>query len=141
MSPRRAQASPAPSASPASPDAAPHPRHELDERIHSPVRLSVMATLAAAGEVDFRFLRESLQVSDSLLSKHAAQLEACGYVRIVKGFIGKKAGTWYALTDEGRAAFARYRATLAQILEPDPASVPVPAPADRAVQPPPAASP
>lgn len=93
-----------------------HPRLGLDELIHSPVRLSIMATLATAGETDFRFLRETLQISDSLLSKHAAQLEASGYVNVVKGFVGKRASTWYTLTDEGRAAFDRYRRTLAEIL-------------------------
>lgn len=93
-----------------------HPRHGLDELIHSPVRLSIMATLATAGETDFRFLREALQISDSLLSKHAAQLEASGYVNVVKGFVGKRASTWFTLTDEGRAAFDRYRRTLAEIL-------------------------
>jgi DNA-binding MarR family transcriptional regulator len=93
-----------------------HPRLGLDELIHSPVRLSIMATLATAGETDFRFLRETLQISDSLLSKHAAQLEASGYVNVVKGFVGKRSSTWYTLTDEGRAAFERYRRTLAEIL-------------------------
>lgn len=93
-----------------------HPRHVLDELIHSPVRLSIMATLAAAEETDFRFLRESLEISDSLLSKHAAQLEASGYLRITKGFVGKRPSTWYSLTGEGRTAFERYRRTLAHIL-------------------------
>lgn len=98
------------------PEARQHPRLDLDELIHSPVRLSLMATLAAAGETDFRFLRESLQISDSLLSKHAAQLETSGYLHVVKGFVGKRSSTWYSLTDEGRAAFDRYRRTLAEIL-------------------------
>ncbi|WP_328473276.1 winged helix-turn-helix domain-containing protein [Streptomyces sp. NBC_00448] len=88
----------------------------LDELIHSPVRLSIMATLAAAEEADFRFLRESLEISDSLLSKHAAQLEASGYIRVTKGFVDKRASTWYSLTEDGRTAFARYRRTLADIL-------------------------
>lgn len=98
------------------PGTRPHPRYGLDDLIHSPVRLSIMATLATAGETDFRFLREGLQISDSLLSKHAATLEASGYLRVVKGFVGKRPSTWYSLTDEGRAAFERYRRTLAEIL-------------------------
>jgi DNA-binding MarR family transcriptional regulator len=93
-----------------------HPRHELDELIHSPVRLSVMAALAATGECDFRFLRESLEVSDSLLSKNLTQLETAGYVRITKGFVGKRARTWLTLTEEGSAAFTRYQDTLAALL-------------------------
>jgi DNA-binding MarR family transcriptional regulator len=94
-----------------------HPRHALDEVIHSPVRLSIVSVLAAAGETDFRFLREQLEISDSLLSKHGAQLEAAGYVRIVKGFVGKRPSTWYILTDEGHTAFVRYQRTLRAILD------------------------
>jgi len=30
-----------------------HPRYTLDEVIHSPVRLSIMATLHRVGEIDF----------------------------------------------------------------------------------------
>jgi DNA-binding MarR family transcriptional regulator len=93
-----------------------HPRHELDELIHSPVRLSIMATVSVAGETDFRFLRETLEISDSLLSKHLSQLEAASYLNVVKGYVGKRPSTWYSLTDTGRAAFACYRKTLAHIL-------------------------
>ena len=93
-----------------------HPRHELDELIHSPVRLSIMATVSVAGETDFQFLCRTLQVSDSLLSKHVSQLEASGYLNVVKGYVGKRPSTWYSLTDAGQAAFIRYRATLAHIL-------------------------
>ncbi|HEX4222081.1 MAG TPA: transcriptional regulator [Pseudonocardiaceae bacterium] len=88
----------------------------IDELIHSPIRLSIMATLAAAEETDFKFLKESLEISDSLLSKHISRLEAADYVNVVKGFVGKRPSTWYSLTDTGRAAFNHYRATLTRIL-------------------------
>lgn len=88
----------------------------IDELIHSPIRLSVMAILAAADETDFKFLKESLEISDSLLSKHISRLEAADYVNVVKGFVGKRPSTWYSLTDTGRAAFSQYRATLTRIL-------------------------
>lgn len=89
---------------------------DIDELIHSPIRLSIMAMLAAAGETDFKFLKESLQISDSLLSKHISRLEAAGYVDVVKGYVGKRPSTWYSLTDTGRTAFGRYRTTLMRIL-------------------------
>jgi DNA-binding MarR family transcriptional regulator len=82
-----------------------------------------MATLSVAGETDFQFLAKTLEISDSLLSKYASQLEASGYLNVVKGYVGKRPSTWYSLTDTGRAAFARYRATLGHILDdPGPAS-------------------
>ncbi|MFI6387197.1 winged helix-turn-helix domain-containing protein [Nonomuraea sp. NPDC050540] len=94
-----------------------HPRHALDEIIHAPVRLSIMALLAAAETADFRFLRDTVEVSDSLLSKHLDTLEKAGYVRVEKGFVGKRPRTWLALTEEGRAAFQEYTAVLRRITE------------------------
>lgn len=94
-----------------------HPRHQLDELIHSPVRLSIVAILAAAGETDFKFLKDTVEVSDSLLSKHVSTLEAAGYVKVVKGYVGKRPSTWYSLTDLGRERFDQYRQTLGKILD------------------------
>ncbi|MEV0617426.1 transcriptional regulator [Nonomuraea sp. NPDC050404] len=94
-----------------------HPRHGLDDIIHAPVRLSIMAMLAATETVEFRFLKDTIEVSDSLLSKHILTLENAGYVRVTKVFVGKRPRTWLALTDEGRDAFRTYTATLRQITE------------------------
>lgn len=93
-----------------------HPRYRLDEVIHAPVRLSIMSALAAADRVDFRFLRELVEVSDSLLSKHMTLLEEAGYVEVIKGYQGKRPRTWFALTDTGRAAFDAYLAALHEIV-------------------------
>lgn len=93
-----------------------HPRHRLDEFIHSPVRLSIMAALRSADIVHFGLLRDSLEVSDSLLSKHLASLESAGYIQVTKGYVGRRPRTWYSLTPEGRAAFDAYIATLREIV-------------------------
>lgn len=93
-----------------------HPRFDLDEAIHTPVRLSIMAALAGADRIDFAFLRDSIEVSDSLLSKHMAYLEAAGYVQITKGYELKRPRTWFSLTDAGRAAFGDYVAALHQVV-------------------------
>jgi DNA-binding MarR family transcriptional regulator len=82
-----------------------HPRHELDELVHQPVRFSLLATLAAAEEAEFSFVRDAIEVSDSVLSKHAATLEAAGYLAVRKGHVGKRPRTWLRLTEQGRAAF------------------------------------
>ncbi|MFI6484400.1 winged helix-turn-helix domain-containing protein [Nonomuraea sp. NPDC050663] len=92
-----------------------HPRHQLDEVIHAPVRLSIMAALAATDLADFRFLRDTIEVSDSLLSKHLLTLEQAGYVRIEKAFEGKKPRTWLSLTDAGAKAYRDYLDILKQL--------------------------
>lgn len=85
--------------------AEPHPRHLLDDAIHQPVRFSVVAALAASEDAEFGFVRDTVQVSDSVLSKHVTVLEAAGYVHVRKGYVGKRPRTWLRLTPEGRTAF------------------------------------
>jgi DNA-binding PadR family transcriptional regulator len=75
-----------------------------------------MSALAAADRVDFRFLRELVEVSESLLSKHMTLLEDANYVTVIKGCQGKRPRTWYTLTDTGRAAFDAYLAALREII-------------------------
>ena len=97
--------------------AAEHPRHALDEVIHAPVRFSVMATLAAAEEAEFGFVRDGVQVSDSVLSKTVATLERAGYVEVRKGYVGKRPRTWLRLSGDGRRAFDAHVAALRAIAE------------------------
>ncbi|RCV48449.1 winged helix-turn-helix domain-containing protein [Marinitenerispora sediminis] len=98
-----------------------HPRHELDEVIHSPVRLSIAATLAAVDKAEFAFVRDSVEITDSALSKQVATLEKAGYVTVTKGYVGKRPRTWLALSEEGRRAFERHLAALRAIAEGRPA--------------------
>ncbi|KAB2350965.1 MULTISPECIES: winged helix-turn-helix domain-containing protein [Actinomadura] len=94
-----------------------HPRHELDEVIHAPVRFSIVATLAAAEKAEFAYVRDAVEVSDSVLSKQATTLEKAGYVKITKGYVGKRPRTWLSLTARGRTAFAAHVAALRAITE------------------------
>lgn len=94
-----------------------HPRHGLDAVIHAPVRLSIMAALAAAERMEFQLLRDTVEISDSLLSKHIATLENAGYVLVTKGYAGKRPRTWLSLTRAGRDAFRRYVDTLRYIVD------------------------
>lgn len=114
------------------PDAArrSHPRLHLNEAIHQPVRLSILASLAHADKVDFAFLRDYLGLKDSNLSQHLSALEALGYITIEKVFEQKRPRTWLALSAEGRRAFDEYVAVLRQIVEqpePPPGGQPPPA--------------
>lgn len=92
-----------------------HPRHQLDDVIHAPVRLSVVAALAAVDRADFREVRDAVEVSDSVLSKAVATLEAAGYVDVTKGRVGRRPRTWLALTVAGRTALTDHLAALTAI--------------------------
>ena len=92
-----------------------HPRHQLDDVIHSPVRFSIVATLAAAEHAEFGFVRDTVEVSDSVLSKHVTTLEQAGYVAVRKGYVGKRPRTWLSLTATGLTAFHAHCAALRTI--------------------------
>lgn len=89
---------------------------KFDELIHAPTRLAIVSLLAASEWADFKFLRDTVGLSDSALSKQLTTLEGAGYVEIRKGFVGKRPRTSVALTVVGRAAFQQHVAALQQIV-------------------------
>jgi DNA-binding MarR family transcriptional regulator len=89
----------------------------LDPVIHAPTRLSIMALLAGATEAEYSAVRDSVGISDSVLSRQASALEAAGYVKIRKGYVGKRPRTWLSLTTAGRDAFDAHVAALQRIVE------------------------
>ena len=94
-----------------------HPRHGLDDVIHAPVRLSIVATLSGVDRAEFSFVRDAVEITDSALSKQVALLEQAGYVAVTKGHVGKRPRTWLALSPAGRAALERHLAALAEIAD------------------------
>lgn len=87
----------------------------IDALFSTPVRIQLAAMLASVNEAEFALVRDSLGVSDSVLSKHLRQLEEVGYVKRRKGASGGHLRTWLALTREGRAAFREHVAVLEQL--------------------------
>jgi DNA-binding transcriptional ArsR family regulator len=89
---------------------------QFDELIHSPTRLSIVSLLAASDWAEFKFIRDSVGLSDSALSKQLALLEEAGYVQIRKAFVGKRPRTWARLGNTGRRAFEGHVARLQEIV-------------------------
>lgn len=94
-----------------------HPRHDLDELLQSPVRLSLVAALAGVEKADFPSLRDVVELTDPTLSKQLAALEAAGYVVVSKERAGRRPRTWARITPEGRAALTGHLAALRAIAE------------------------
>ncbi|MGV8850671.1 MAG: transcriptional regulator [Propionibacteriaceae bacterium] len=88
----------------------------FDETIHNPVRLRACAMLAGLDFAAFPVLREELGVSDSVLSKHLATLEAVGYVTLTKATSQGRLRTSVSLTTTGRKAYAAHVAALRTIV-------------------------
>ena len=49
--------------------------------IHAPNRLQICALLETTKELEFQVIKEQLDVSDSVLSKHLKVLEDADYIR------------------------------------------------------------
>jgi DNA-binding MarR family transcriptional regulator len=93
---------------------------ELNETIHQPVRLRIMAalvTLGSADEVDFTYLRDLLEVTDGNLGAHLRKLEEAGYIAVNKTFVERKPRTYVSATAEGRRVFQEHVAALESILK------------------------
>jgi DNA-binding MarR family transcriptional regulator len=92
---------------------------ELDPLIHAPARLRIMATLAALGDGDtlsFPRLQDMNGLTPGNLITHLRKLEDGGYVETVKTGSGVASRTSVALTPQGRAALAAYKAALRELL-------------------------
>ncbi len=93
---------------------------ELNETIHQPVRLRIMASLVAlepSDEVDFTYLRDLLEVTDGNLGAHLRKLEEAGYISINKVFVERKPRTYVSATPQGRRVFQEHVRALEMILK------------------------
>lgn len=76
------------------------------------IRLGVMSILAVNEEISFNDLKEMLEVTDGNLATHLVNLEENGYIKVKKGFIGRKTNTTYSITRPGEKAFKDHIAAL-----------------------------
>ena len=93
---------------------------ELNETIHQPVRLRIMAAVVAmeaGNEVDFSYLRDLLGVTDGNLGAHLRKLEEAGFIAVNKAFVERKPRTYISATPKGRQAFQEHIAALESILK------------------------
>lgn len=94
-----------------------HPIQGLDDVVHQRTRLGILAVLAEGARAQFGFLQESLGLTDGNLSRHLQTLEAAGYVRIEKGYEGRRPRTWIRITKDGRRALTEEIDLLKQLVQ------------------------
>jgi DNA-binding MarR family transcriptional regulator len=90
---------------------------QLDEIIHSRIRLAIMAVLIIVDESEFTFLKEKVNATDGNLSTHLKKLEESGYVAVSKSFENRKPVSRYMLTQKGRKAFEIYIDRLEKLIK------------------------
>ncbi|MCW5680977.1 MAG: transcriptional regulator [Xanthobacteraceae bacterium] len=92
----------------------------LDDVIHQPLRLKIMAALNALPKgkgLEFSHLKKLTGATDGNLGAHIETLSKANYVAVTKAFVGKKPQTTVTASVAGRAAFAKHVAALRQIIE------------------------
>jgi DNA-binding MarR family transcriptional regulator len=92
---------------------------QLNELIHQPARLRIMAALVSVEndtQLEFTYLRDLLELTDGNLGAHLRKLEEAGYVKIIKTFVARKPRTYVMITARGQNAFAGHVAALEAIV-------------------------
>lgn len=88
----------------------------FDPLIHAPGRLQICAILSAA-EAEFAVVRDTIKVSDSVLSKHVKALEEAGYVAVRKAPFDGRSRTWLSMTAAGKKAFKAHVVELERLVK------------------------
>lgn len=78
---------------------------QLNKAFESRVRLGIMSILMVNEWVDYKEIKEKLELTDGNLASHIAGLEKLDFIKVRKRFIGKKTNTSYKVTAKGKKAF------------------------------------
>ena len=92
------------------------PIQHLNKIFDSRIRLGIMSALAVNDEVNFNELKELIEVTDGNLASHLKTLEDNAYVKVEKGFIGRKTNTTYRITKAGEKAFRNHLDALEKMI-------------------------
>lgn len=93
-----------------------NPIGNLNKNFDNRVRLGVMSSLMVNEDVSFNDLKTMLEVTDGNLASHLNQLEEAGYIKVHKGFIGRKTNTTYSVTRSGEKAFREHLNALEKMI-------------------------
>ena len=75
-----------------------------------------MSILAVNEEVNFIDLKQMLDVTDGNLASHLVNLEENGFIKVHKGFIGRKTNTTYSVSKAGEKAFKLHLDALEEMI-------------------------
>ena len=94
-----------------------NPIENLNKIFDSRVRLGIMSTLMVNNEINFNDLKQLIGVTDGNLASHIKSLEDSGYIKVNKGFIGRKTNTTYSVTKAGEKAFQQHLKALEKMIK------------------------
>ena len=94
-----------------------HSIEQLNKVFDSRVRLGIMGALLVNEEMSFNQLKELVGVTDGNLASHLKTLESNQYIKVEKGFLGRKTNTTYHVTRNGEKAFRTHLEALEQMIK------------------------
>jgi len=96
---------------------APFAYEGLDRVLHERARLSIMASLSSHKKgLSFAELKRLCNLSDGNLSRHLQVLEESSYLKIEKGYEGRRPHTNCRMTASGSKAFTKYIDVLEKVV-------------------------
>ena len=94
-----------------------NPIENLNKVFDSRIRLGIMSAVMVNAAVNFNELKELINVTDGNLASHLKTLEENGFIKVKKGFIGRKTNTTYSVTKAGEKAFKAHIEALEQMIK------------------------
>ncbi len=94
-----------------------NPIEHLNKIFDSRIRLGIMSALMVNDSVNFNELKELIEVTDGNLATHLKTLEENAYIKVQKGFIGRKTNTMYSVTKAGEKAFKLHLDALEKMIK------------------------
>ncbi|MEM1320007.1 MAG: transcriptional regulator [Bacteroidota bacterium] len=91
--------------------------HQLNKTFDNRIRLGIMSILLVNEWVEFKTIKEMLELTDGNLASHIAALEKKEFIEVRKQFVGRKPQTSYKATEPGRKAFNDHLDALEQLLK------------------------
>ena len=88
----------------------------LNKIFESRIRLGVMSILMVNEEISFNDLKQMLEVTDGNLATHLVNLEDNGFIKVYKGFVGRKTNNTYSVTRAGEKAFTDHITALENMI-------------------------
>ena len=89
----------------------------LNKVFESRIRLGIMSALMVNTEISYNNIKDLIKVTDGNLASHLKGLEDNGFIKVHKGFIGRKTNTTYAATKAGEKAFKTHLEALEKMIK------------------------
>jgi DNA-binding MarR family transcriptional regulator len=90
---------------------------QLNKVFDSRIRIGIMSALIVNEDINFNDLKALIDATDGNLATHLKTLEEHKYIKVEKGFIGRKTNTVYSITRVGEKAFRSHLDALEKIIK------------------------